>query len=131
MPHCSPLWSSFSELSEVLYPGLYSSFCPTYNLTNNFHIVNFYVVNIKYINSRDLLYSTRNYIQYLLMTYKRKIICKRIYRERHIYMYIHFVVQLLTCVQLFAGPWTPAGQAFLSFTIFQSLLKLTSIELIM
>ena len=37
-------------------------------------------------------------------------------------------VQLLSGVQLFANPWTAACQAFLSFTISQSLLKLMSIE---
>ena len=36
------------------------------------------------------------------------------------------VVQLLS--RLFATPWTAAHQSSLSFTIFQSLLKLTSIE---
>ena len=34
-----------------------------------------------------------------------------------------FVVQSLSCVQLFATPWTAAGQATLSFTISQTLLK--------
>ena len=41
------------------------------------------------------------------------------------------VVQLLSHVQLCATPWTAAQQAFLSFTIFRSLLKFTSIELVM
>ena len=40
-------------------------------------------------------------------------------------------VQLLSQVQLFATPGTAASQASLSFTICQSLLKLTSIELVM
>ena len=40
-------------------------------------------------------------------------------------------VQSLTCVWLFVTPWTAACQASLSFTISQSLLKLTSIELVM
>ena len=40
------------------------------------------------------------------------------------------VFQLLTCVQLFATPWTAARQASLS-TISWSLLKLMSIELVM
>ena len=39
--------------------------------------------------------------------------------------------QLLSCVQLFVTPWTKALQASLSFTIFHSLLKLMSIELVM
>ena len=39
------------------------------------------------------------------------------------------VVQLLSCVQLFATPWTTAYQASLSFTITQSLFKLMSTEL--
>ena len=40
-------------------------------------------------------------------------------------------VQLLTCVQLFATPWTTARQASLSITNSQSLLKLMSVELVM
>ena len=41
------------------------------------------------------------------------------------------VVQLLSCVRLFATPWTAAHQASLSFTLSQSLLKLMSIESVM
>ena len=44
--------------------------------------------------------------------------------------YFLYVVQLLSCVQLFATQWTAARQASLSFTISQSLLKLMSIELV-
>ena len=45
-PHayCSsllPLRSSFSELSEVLYPRPQSSFCPQWNSTHNSYIVHF------------------------------------------------------------------------------------------
>ena len=40
-------------------------------------------------------------------------------------------VQLLSCVQLFAAPWTAAYQASLAITISGSLLKLMSIELAM
>ena len=40
-----------------------------------------------------------------------------------------FVVQLLSCVQLFVTPWTAAHQASLSITNSWSLLKLMSIEL--
>ena len=41
------------------------------------------------------------------------------------------LVQLLSCVQLFATPWTAAHQASLSFTNSQSLLKLMSTESVM
>ena len=41
------------------------------------------------------------------------------------------VVQLLSCVQHFATPWSAACQASMSFTITWSLLKLMSIELVM
>ena len=41
------------------------------------------------------------------------------------------MVRLLRCVWLFATTWTAAHQAFLSFTISQSLLKLMSNELMM
>ena len=40
-------------------------------------------------------------------------------------------VQSLSCVQLFATPWTAAHQASLSITNYQSLLKLMSIESMM
>ena len=40
-------------------------------------------------------------------------------------------IQLLSGVQLFATPWTAAGQVFLSITISRSLLKLMSIESVM
>ena len=41
------------------------------------------------------------------------------------------LVQSLSHVQLFETPWTALCQASLSFTIFQSLLKLKSIESVM
>ena len=41
------------------------------------------------------------------------------------------VVRSLSCVWLFATPWTAAHQVSLSFTISQSLLKLMSVELMM
>ena len=53
---------------------------------------------------------------------------------RYIYIYtLQFssVVQLVTCVRLFATPWTAARQASLSITNSQSLLKLMSIESVM
>ena len=43
----------------------------------------------------------------------------------------HVVVQSLSRVRLFVTLWTAAHQAFLSFTISQSLLKLMSIESVM
>ena len=46
-------------------------------------------------------------------------------------MYITVVVQLISCVRLFATPWTAARQASLSFTIPQILLRLMSIESMM
>ena len=41
------------------------------------------------------------------------------------------VIQLFSCVWLFENPWYTAHQASLSFSIFQSLLKLMSIESMM
>ena len=43
----------------------------------------------------------------------------------------HVSVQLLSCIWLFAAPWTAARQASLSITNSQSLLKLMSIKLVM
>ena len=45
--------------------------------------------------------------------------------------FIVLVVQSLSCIQLFATPWTAAHQPSLSFTISWSLLKLMSIESVM
>ena len=42
-----------------------------------------------------------------------------------------YSVLLLSCVQLFATPWTAACQASLSITNSQSLLKLMSVDLVM
>ena len=44
---------------------------------------------------------------------------------------IFVFVQSLSCVWLFVTPWATSHQASLSFTIFQSLLKLMSIESVM
>ena len=47
------------------------------------------------------------------------------------FIYLLFVVQLFSCVQLSATPWTAAHRASLSFTTSWSLLKLMSVESIM
>ena len=44
---------------------------------------------------------------------------------------MEYSVQLLSCVQFFATPWTEACQASLSYTISWSLLRFMSIELVM
>ena len=49
----------------------------------------------------------------------------------NIIIYWTFVVQLLSCVRLFTTPWTAARQAFLFFTILQSLPKFMSTESVM
>ena len=53
------------------------------------------------------------------------------HQENLIDLLTSLVVQSLSCVWLFATPWTAAHQASLSFTISQSLLKLMSIESVM
>ena len=45
--------------------------------------------------------------------------------------FVVFVVQLLSCVRLFATPWIAMCQAALSFTISWRLLKIISIESVM
>ena len=47
----------------------------------------------------------------------------------HLKYFIYSSVQSLSCVQLFATPWTAARLASLSITNSQSLLKLMSIAL--
>ena len=52
--------------------------------------------------------------------------------EKHMCLHGYVVVvQLLSCVLLFATPWTAAHRASLSFTISRSLLKLMSIDSVM
>ena len=52
--------------------------------------------------------------------------------EKETYTHVQFSsVQSLSCVQLFATPWTAAHQASLSLTNSQSLLKLMSIKSVM
>ena len=46
-------------------------------------------------------------------------------------VYIIVVAQSLSCVRLFATPWTAAHRASLSFTVSQSLFKIMSTELVM
>ena len=54
-----------------------------------------------------------------------------IFQARVLLFVIYFVVQPFSHVRLFAGTWTAAHQAFLSFTISRSLFKLLSIESVM
>ena len=54
-----------------------------------------------------------------------------IHLKRLLLAYTFGSVQSLSCVQLFATPWTTAHQAPLSLTKSQSWLKLKSIELVM
>ena len=66
-----------------------------------------------------------------LLTFTCKTRQVKILTYRNIYRYMHAIfVQLLSCVQLFATPWTPACQPPLSSTISWSLLKFMSIELV-
>ena len=48
-----------------------------------------------------------------------------------VFLQIVVFVQLLSCVWVFAAPWTAACQASLSSTIFHSLLKFTFVESVM
>ena len=64
------------------------------------------------------------YIKYIFQVYF-------LLEEGNLFFFFLIVVQLLSSVWLFAPPWTAAHQASLSFTISQSLLKLTSVELVM
>ena len=54
----------------------------------------------------------------------------QIYNSEHLCV-VDIVVQLLSCVWIFATSWTEALQASLSFIIFQNLFKLTSVESVM
>ena len=63
------------------------------------------------------------FIHWQVSALKKKVIFKEILDV--------VVVQLISCVWLFATPWTIPRQASLSFTISQGLLKLMSVESVM
>ena len=60
-----------------------------------------------------------------------QVMCMQVICGPHLEEHYLAVAQSLSCVRLFATPWTAAHQASLSFTISQSLLKLISIESVM
>ena len=62
---------------------------------------------------------------------ENKQMAKRHTKQCLMSVIIVVVVQLLSCGWLFVTPWTAACQASMSFTISQSLFKVTSIELVM
>ena len=67
------------------------------------------------------------------MTHSHDVFLK-VFAPRQALSSTHIVVirvQSLSCVRLFATPWTAAYQASLAFTISQNLLKLMSIESVM
>ena len=65
------------------------------------------------------------------MTYEKPLVRSSYSRKKLKLKGTYVVVQLLSRVQLFATPWIPAYHASLSFRISRSLLKFTSIELVM
>ena len=103
------------------------------------------LLHLKWITNKGLLYSTGNYPQYLVITYKEKriytiypyrytCITESLYciPETSTFKSVQFSsVQSLSCARLFATPWIAACQASLSFSIISwSLLKLMPIELV-
>ena len=56
-------------------------------------------------------------------------LCCNITKSAHVFLFV--AVQSLSCIQLFATPWTAACQASLSFIISWSLLTFMSIVLVM
>ena len=69
----------------------------------------------------------RTGFQKLVIRYFRETILG----AQFLYLLLSSSVQSLSCVQLFATPWTAAHQTSLSFTNFQSLLKPMFIESVM
>ena len=81
----------------------------------------YFVIFIYPIHSEKLIYDIWNNCTWTL----------NINYVKNNYPDIVVVAQSVNCVWLFAIPWTAARQAFLSFTISQSLFKLMSIESVM
>ena len=66
--------------------------------------------------------------EYFLEPFSQVRIYKGPVNDKLISLFQPVYVHLLSCVQLFATPWIAACQASLSFTVFQDLLRLMSIE---
>ena len=57
---------------------------------------------IKLINNKDQLYSTGNYIQYLVITYKKRKESEKLYIYKScIYIYTHIYVYMCVCVYVY------------------------------
>ena len=77
----------------------------------------------------EVSHSQRTCLTSLFLTHQNWVIVNRtfrniLYRDLRSQRSVTVAVQLLSPVQLFAAPWTAAFQAFLSFTVSWSLLKL-------
>ena len=89
-----------------------------------------------FINNSSLLPSTFQALKldigtgFDLANRKGAEVMRVLSRQEHVRTKISSV-QSLSCVQLFATPWTAARQASLSIANSQSLLKLMSVELVM
>ena len=96
---------------------------------------------LKWISNKDLLYSTGDCSRFCGSLDERGVWrmdtcvcmagCLCCSPEPITTLLIDYVVELLSCIQLFVTPWTAARPASLSFTIYQSLLKLMSLESVM
>ena len=85
------------------------------------------------------VYSPQNFVSSKFLCWNLNVQCDRSWSLRAVFRSwgkrlmneIFAVVQSLSCVWLFAAPWTAARQASLSFTISQSFLKHMSNESVM
>lgn len=84
-PPRTPLWSSISELSEILPPRLQSVFCPKQNLTLKFQVVHIFLngqynpfvsnlTNTSHFHSQQLFLST--HLVNLFHTFLLQLDCK-------------------------------------------------------
>ena len=88
--------------------------------------------NLPFLNVLKMLIRSHDLMGGMKFIHKSQIFGRLYFSDfvTHIWENV-VVVQLHSHVRLFTTPWTAAGQASLSFTISQSLLKLMSIELMM
>ena len=83
-------------------------------------------MKVKQNNHRSNLYTG-----YFLNGYNNTVYVNILYHDHHHLWHRNSSVQWISCVQLFATPWTAVWQASLSITNSQSLLKFVSIESVM
>ena len=105
--------SSLFPYPPNLFQDMFSCFLPE-NISKVLHVL----VNILFPLTEGTVFPSPDHVTFFITSHVH-------------YAEVAMVIQSLSPVRLSATPWTAACQASLSFTVFWSLLKFMSIELVM